>query len=218
MAFFDDIFNDILKHEGTEYTDFAEDKGGATKFGVTLALLRAYMPSADKDDVENLSQDQAREIYQRLWDEARISRLDLDQVSGEYYFDMYINGGGKMAGMVLQAAINHKLSATDSSRWIDVDGLPGNGTRQALTRVGGISRLDLMIQRSGFFWNNVLKGCRYAFQVRDGVSNRTDQELFIYGWIRRCFGLDSQGRTSISRFSRSELEQELEARQNGQES
>ena len=181
MAFFDDIFNDILKHEGTEYTDFAEDKGGATKFGVTLALLRAYMPSADKDDVENLSQDQARDIYQRLWDEARISRLDLDQVSGEYYFDMYINGGGKMAGMVLQAAINHKLSATDSSQWIDVDGLPGNGTRQALTRVGGISRLDLMIQRSGFFWNNVLKGCRYAFQVRDGVSNRTDQELFIYG-------------------------------------
>jgi len=218
MAFFDDIFNDILKHEGTEYTDFAEDKGGATKFGVTLALLRAYMPSADKDDVENLSQDQARDIYQRLWDEARISRLDLDQVSGEYYFDMYINGGGKMAGMVLQAAINHKLSATDSSQWIDVDGLPGNGTRQALTRVGGISRLDLMIQRSGFFWNNVLKGCRYAFQVRDGVSNRTDQELFIYGWIRRCFGLDSQGRTSISRFSRSELEQELEARQDGQES
>lgn len=218
MAFFDGIFNDILKHEGTEYTDFAEDKGGATKFGVTLALLRAYMPSADKDDVENLSQDQAREIYQRLWDEARISRLDLDQVSGEYYFDMYINGGGKMAGMCLQAAINHKLSATDSSQWIDVDGLPGNGTRQALTRVGGISRLDLMIQRSGFFWNNVLKGCRYAFQVRDGVSNRTDQELFIYGWIRRCFGLDSQGRTSISRFSRSELEQELEARQDGQES
>ena len=218
MAFFDDIFNDILKHEGTEYTDFAEDKGGATKFGITLALLRAYMPSADKDDVENLSQDQAREIYQRLWDQARISRLDLDQVSGEYYFDMYINGGGKMAGMVLQAAINHKLSATDSSQWIDVDGLPGNGTRQALTRVGGISRLDLMIQRSGFFWNNVLKGCRYAFQVRDGVSNRTDQELFIYGWIRRCFGLDAQGRTSISRFSRSELEQELEARQDGQES
>ena len=209
---FDRIFESIIEHEGTEYTDIAADKGGATRFGITLGLLQKLQPSANKQDVEDLTSDEARGIYRRLWDEARIDRLDLDPLSGQYYFDMYINGGGKMAGMCLQAAVNHKLSPTDSSQWIDVDGVPGNGTREALTRVGGIDRLMLMIQRSGFFWNNVLKGCKYAFRARDGVSNRTDQELFIYGWIRRCFNLDDQGRTPIGDFTRAELEQELNTR------
>ena len=212
MINFDRIFASIVGHEGEEYTDYSADKGGATKYGVTLALLQKLQPSANKQDVEDLSSDQARDIYRRLWDEARIDRLDLDQPGGEYYFDMYINGGGKMAGMCLQAAINHKLSTSDETQWIDVDGVPGNGTREALRRVSSVSRLDLMIQRSGFFWNNVLKGCKYAFSVRDGVSNRTNQELFIYGWIKRCFNLDDQGRTPIKDFSQDGRESNNEYR------
>ena len=208
MADFDHIFQQILKHEGTEYTDYAVDKGGATRYGVTLGLLQRLQPSARKQDIEDMTEDEAKEIYIRLWDEARIGSLDLGVKAGKYYFDMYINGG-RMGGMCLQAAINHQLSPTDSSQWIDVDGIPGNGTREALRRVGPISWLYLAIQRSGFFWNNVLKGCRYAFNAKDGVSNRTDQELFIYGWIKRCFNLDDQGRTPIEDFSTAELEREL---------
>ncbi len=209
---FDQIFATILKHEGTQYTDYAQDKGGATRYGVTLALLQAYQPGATKQDVAEMSQETAKEIYWGLWQEARVGSLDLDQATGEYYFDMYLNGGSRMAGMCLQAAINHKLSTTDHQQWIDVDGVPGNGTREALRRVGGVSKLDLQIQRSGFFWNNVLRGCRYGYKKRDGDSNRTDQEMFIYGWIRRCFDLDTEGRTPIKGFTRSELEQELSER------
>ena len=52
-----------------------------------------------------------------------------------------------MANMTLQAAINHKLAAGDPTQWISVDGAIGNGTRETLTRVGGVSKLELKVQR-----------------------------------------------------------------------
>ena len=60
---FDQIFATILKHEGTQYTDYAQDKGGSTRYGVTLALLQAYQPGATKQDVAEMSQETAKEIY-----------------------------------------------------------------------------------------------------------------------------------------------------------
>ena len=60
MADFDHIFQQILKHEGTEYTDYAVDKGGATRYGVTLGLLQRLQPSARKQDIEDMTEDEAK--------------------------------------------------------------------------------------------------------------------------------------------------------------
>ncbi len=147
MANFDRIFESILHHEGRIFTDFKTDRGGATKFGVTLATLQQLQPSATKEDVEDMDEDGAREIYLQLWDEARADRLEISEKAGAFYFDNYVNGGPQMANMTLQAAINHKLAAGDPTQWISVDGAIGNGTRETLTRVGGVSKLELKVQR-----------------------------------------------------------------------
>ena len=212
MSNFDDIFQMILNHEGTEFTDYSTDKGGATRFGVTLATLQRFQPSARRMDIEDMTEDEAREVYIRLWDEARVGSLNLGVKAGKFYFDMYVNGGGRMGGMCLQAAINHKLSPNDHTQWVDVDGMPGNGTREALNRVGPISRFDLSIQRSGFNWNNVFKGSHFGFKQKNGDNNRLDQNMYIVGWERRTHDLDEQGRTPVAWYTTAELERELASR------
>jgi len=97
MADFDKIFESILHHEGRVFTDIKADRGGATKFGVTLATLQQLQPSATKEDVEDMDEDGAREIYLQLWDEARADRLDISEKAGAFYFDNYVNGGPQMA-------------------------------------------------------------------------------------------------------------------------
>ena len=97
MADFDKIFESILHHEGRVFTDIKADRGGATKFGVTLATLQQLQPSATKEDVEDMDEGGAREIYLRLWDEARADRLDISEKAGAFYFDAYINDGPQMA-------------------------------------------------------------------------------------------------------------------------
>ena len=213
MANFDRIFESILHHEGRVFTDFKTDRGGATKFGVTLATLQQLQPSATREDVEDLEEAEARDIYLRLWDEAKAEQLEIDQAAAAYYFDNYVNGGPRMANMTLQAAINHKLAAGDPSQWISVDGAIGNGTRSALNRVGSVSKLELKVQRSGWNWNNVLIGCRYGYRPERGDEpNRTNQEIYIVGWEKRTWELDDQGRTSLADFSNAELVVELKSR------
>ena len=213
MADFDKIFESILHHEGRTFTDIKADRGGATKFGVTLATLQQLQPSATKEDVEDMDEGGAREIYLRLWDEAKADLLEIGQKAGAFYFDAYINGGPQMANMSLQAAINHKLAAGDPSQWISVDGAIGNGTRQTLTRVGGVSKLELKVQRSGYFWNNVFVGSKFGYRPERGDKpNRTNQEIFIVGWQKRNWELDDEGRTSLTDWSNAELVTELKDR------
>ena len=213
MADFDKIFESILHHEGRTFTDIKADRGGATKFGITLATLQQLQPSAKRQDVEDLTEPEAREIYLRLWDEARADRLDISEKAGAFYFDNYVNGGPQMANMTLQAAINHKLAAGDPTQWISVDGAIGNGTRESLQRVGGVSKLELKVQRSGYNWNNVLIGCKFGYRPERGDKpNRTNQEVFIVGWEKRTWELDDYGRTSLADWSNAEMVAELKAR------
>jgi len=211
MDQFDRIFQQIIKHEGTAFTNIAQDKGKETKFGLTLATLQKLEASMTAELLEQMSQTEARGWYLQLYVESNCDSLDLDDESKNYYFDMYINGGPRMAGCCLQAAINHRLSTTDQSQWINVDGVPGNGTREALRRVGGVTWLELAMQRAVFFVNNVLKGCRYRWK-QGQEPNRNDQEIFLYGWLRRCFLLADDGRTELKQYDSQQLRAELEKR------
>lgn len=57
------LLDDILRREGG-YVDDPNDLGGATKYGVTLQTLAAYRGKpTTKDDVRELTEDEARAIY-----------------------------------------------------------------------------------------------------------------------------------------------------------
>lgn len=59
------IVDDIIAREGSAYTDRPADKGGPTKYGITLSTLRLWRqdPSLDARDVQNLQETEARQIY-----------------------------------------------------------------------------------------------------------------------------------------------------------
>jgi len=62
-----DILEDVLRREGNIYTDRADDPGGPTKYGITLADLRVDRPDATAADVAALTKDEAVEIFARRY-------------------------------------------------------------------------------------------------------------------------------------------------------
>jgi lysozyme family protein len=69
------IIDEILLREGSTFTDHPADKGGPTKFGVTLSTLKRYWkrtrgpaaPAATALDVRMLTEDDARAIYRDMF-------------------------------------------------------------------------------------------------------------------------------------------------------
>jgi lysozyme family protein len=60
----DKIIDDIIKAEGSHYTDAAADRGGPTKFGITQQTLAACRrASTSAQNVADLTEDEARQIY-----------------------------------------------------------------------------------------------------------------------------------------------------------
>lgn len=58
------IIDRLIQREGAEYTNDPADRGGPTKYGITLSTLqRTFNPRATAEDVAALTEAQAREIY-----------------------------------------------------------------------------------------------------------------------------------------------------------
>jgi lysozyme family protein len=57
------VIDDIIRREGDTYTDDPADRGGPTKYGITLALLRRLRPDATAADVQRLTEQEARDVY-----------------------------------------------------------------------------------------------------------------------------------------------------------
>lgn len=64
-----EILDGVLQREGG-YSDDPRDKGGPTKFGITAAVLgewRKYGRQATREEVQALTEDEARRIYMRRY-------------------------------------------------------------------------------------------------------------------------------------------------------
>lgn len=60
----DAIVNDIIRRETDQFTDRTADKGGPTKFGITLATLtKSRGRPTTRQDVMDLTREEAVEIY-----------------------------------------------------------------------------------------------------------------------------------------------------------
>jgi lysozyme family protein len=100
MADFDPAISKTLAHEGgATFTDDANDRGGATKYGISQ---RAY-PDLD---IRNLSEQQAKDIYRRdYWD--RIQADDIhSQAIAENLFDTCVNMGVRSGSRLAQQALS----------------------------------------------------------------------------------------------------------------
>ena len=114
-ANFERALNHVLKYEGG-YSDHPSDPGGATKYGITHAVLAQHRGRAvSKADVRALTQKEAAEIYsRRYWDAAHCAALPagLDLAA----FDCAVNQGVGRAARLLQDAAKVKADGIIGAR------------------------------------------------------------------------------------------------------
>lgn len=161
MTNFDFAFGFSIKHEGG-FVDHELDRGGATKYGITINTLSKWrQKEVTIDDVRDLSLEEAKNIY-RAW---YFNPLKLDQcynaVTSTIIFDQAINRGTHTVAKEIQFLLGVKQ-----------DGIIGPKSLQALNEV---NQKEFQIE---FFKVSQLSYVNI-------VQNRPNQTVFLKGWINR---------------------------------
>jgi lysozyme family protein len=177
------------------FVDDPTDKGGTTKFGISLRFLKAegkidanHDGLADFDldmdgdidgvDVRNLTMSGAVSLYYRcFW-----QREDCDSYPvpiGEMLFDQAVNGGLLAAKKLLQRALNSCVVHIPGMARLTVDGDVGRRSRAALQAV---------ISHPGFGVAAVAEAYRAAAAARYRAIVVEDprQRRFLKGWLARA--------------------------------
>jgi len=160
-----DFITDILKAEGG-YTDHPDDWGGPTNFGITRATLSWWLGHlATIEDVQSLTIDRARKIYQALYVEAPgFDKLTAPEYLKAQLIDYGVNSGPSLAISKLQTILG-----------IQADGIIGPLTIAALAAA---EPREI---------NNRLVVARLQMIGRL-ISRSKSQAAFASGWINRACG------------------------------
>ncbi len=154
------VIDEILRREGSRYTNHPADAGGPTKYGITLKTLERWRKQKCLPvDVENMTEQEARDIYRveyiAPWGFIVYPRLR------EFLIDLGVNSGVPKAMMLLQRALG-----------VTEDGDIGPVTRMALSNLDGETlRLRVIAERMKLYGRLVNKD--------------HSQAAFIEGWLNR---------------------------------
>jgi lysozyme family protein len=155
MDFIDRV---IAREGGSKITRDPHDPGGVTKFGISQ---RAF----PDEDIENLTEDRARLLYERMLLQANIDKI-LDTYLREHVFDFAVHSGDKAAIRALQRLVGVKP-----------DGVLGPVTLQAVNRRVHTPEFHRAYMRE-----------RLTFLAR-AVQNRPTSLRYLTGWISRVMSI-----------------------------
>lgn len=170
----------LIGREGG-YVNNPDDTGGATRWGVTETVARAY---GYKGDMKALPRESAVAIYrQKYWIKPGYAKVaQLSQVIAEELFDTGVNMGASVGSEWLQRCLNVFNVKGTLYADIAVDGSIGPASITALKaflakrgKEGEVVMLKAL---------NCLQGARYI----DLSERRMANETFVYGWLRTRVG------------------------------
>jgi len=159
----------IIKSEGG-YVDHPNDKGGPTKYGITIATLSNYRARLCTPlDVMELSTREAEEIYYHsYYIKPEIHKIP--EIYQHFVLDSAINHGQKRAIKILQ------LELIEQGFPAVADGIIGKETIGCCNRVAekvGTEFINGLIERRKKFYQSIVK-------------NNPSQSRFLDGWINRA--------------------------------
>jgi lysozyme family protein len=97
------IISGILQSEGDTYTNDPVDLGGPTKYGITLRTLTQYRGHVcTAQDVENLTEQEARDIYEYLY---------------VHPFRITYGGDPDLLHLIVDSAVQHGVARVQS--WLN---------------------------------------------------------------------------------------------------
>ena len=172
MAIFTKSLNKLLKHEGG-YLDDPDDRGGATKFGITHKTLAAWRgETVDAEDVKNMTVTEASAIYKaRYWDEMTLNGIVSQELAGAV-MDFGVNAGPKTSIKAMQRAANWVQKNRKRGELV-VDGDIGPITRRFVNTTDDRA---LLVK---FFQERI----RYYAAI---AKHRPANRKFLYAWTRRA--------------------------------
>jgi len=165
----------IIEREGVLFTDNPADRGGPTKFGITLARLSQWrrgkgLPVTTAEDVKALEATEALAIYRRDY----IADPGFDAIEDEALFDLVVdsgvNHGPGRAAMWLQEALG-----------VRVDGQIGPVTKLAISRASASDIYRKMLYTRLRFYGRFISRDRTDAD-RDGLPDAME---FASGWLNR---------------------------------
>lgn len=175
---FTNAFNFLIEHEGGFINDPVDD-GGATNFGISLRFYKLLNKDATKDDIENLTLDDARKIYYEYWwvkyNYNSIDSYDLV----EKIFDFSVNMGPSQAHKLLQSAVNCFFAEDRLAE----DGIIGTETIAACNEITN-PNLSMHEQHVKNLINYyTLLACKFYLEI---ASLEEDNYRFLKGWLHRA--------------------------------
>ena len=155
----------LFEREGL-FSHVKEDRGGATKFGVTRSTLSFYLGrEATIEDVRTLSQEVATAIYRRLYfDNHKIGLLP-DEIE-EQVFDFGVHSGPGVAIGALQECV----------------GVPNDGKIGPLT----VAATLVACKRDGGRALNLRLSKWRIMMLARIVRRDPSQIVFLGGWLKRA--------------------------------
>ncbi len=163
------LINEVIQREGG-YVHHPADKGGPTKYGITLKTLKAWRSEdLEARDVELLSKSEAFEIYHSEY-YLKPGIGQLPELIQPVVFDMAVNMGAMAAIRIAQGVIS-KMGAP-----IIIDGRIGAKTALSAKIAVNVSDYKV-VQR--------LSQARIEF-YHDLVRRDPSQAVFLAGWLKRA--------------------------------
>lgn len=166
----ENIIKSVINKSEGGLSDHPSDKGGVTKYGISIKWYRMAIDSAASEDViKRLSLNDAIFLYKKyFWDPLHINEIESPFVQ-EKYFDMAINMGMGQAARLLQRACNI-LSQKDV---LKEDGILGPISLEKVNTFG-----ERILP--------VLRALQYMF-YKSLVDNDPSQNVFWKGWRLRAY-------------------------------
>lgn len=155
------LIDDILRREGG-FVNHAADRGGATNYGITQETLASWRGrSVSVDEVRDLTEDEAREIYAaRYVVEPRFADIE-DEDLAALVVDCGVNHGTNRATQWLQQAAG-----------VTVDGQVGPVTLAAVNGKNGHTLFRAVLAER----------CRFYGKL---ITRDPSQAPFAAGWMAR---------------------------------
>lgn len=148
----------IVEEGGAQFTDHPNDRGGPTKWGITLGAARDFWGSkVDRLFIKNLSEEDARSFYLHLW----VKGFDkiLDPVAAIKSFSAYVNMG------------RNGIRCCQRAAHCDVDGVLGPRTIDAINAEQDY--VQELAQEMTVFYLGL-------------VEKNPSQKVFLKGWLKRA--------------------------------
>jgi lysozyme family protein len=171
--YFEDALKVVLNHEGY-LSDDKYDKGGLTKWGISLAFLEAESidvdgdGDVDRDDIIALTKGGMQSIYLKyFWEKNGYDRL-LNKNIAIKMFDIAVNTGSSRANKILKKSI-----ANIGDEYIEIDGVLDQETVDEANLIDADVLLNELRKEQKQFYLNI-------------ISITPSYAKFKNGWLARA--------------------------------